>query len=616
MKLSSLFGDGMVLQRDVINTIWGYTMPECHVNGTFENKDFHGIADKNGYFEIDLPQLPKGGPYQLEIKADEKLVIQDILVGDVFLLGGQSNMELPLNRTLELYDEELKGIEEPWLRFFEVPKEFEFQEEREMISETKWIQATGEDLYSFSAAGFFLAKEIKEKEGVPIGLIQTAVGGAPAKSFLSEKTILEMGEHTEELLQCKQDDFVQKTIECDLEKEQKWIKAVKDSFKKTPYATGKVTVPGIWNENELSNFHGGLVLKKKFYLSKGQAEGEKEVLLGSIIDADYVYINDTYIGETGYKYPPRIYKVPEHVLKEGENTIEIQMMVFRDTGGFVPDKVYGIRNKGEKEIFCDLTGEWEYGQTQEMEVHEDSTFFIWKPAALYNGMLSPIRKWNIRGCFYYQGESDVGRENIYEKEMEALVSEWRILYNKNNLPFIYVQLPGYSDCDKENQETDWARLRDAQEHNLSIPYTRMAVGIDVGEYNDLHPLNKKAIGKRLALCARDLIYGEDIVSMGPKAVKAVYRADGFLEVLFETQQKGLMAGKNGEDSEAFEVEIVDKEGITKKADAIINEDKLLVSLKNGEVPKEVRYAYRNCPMNANLYNREGLPALPFRIVVS
>ena len=193
MQLSSLLSDGMVLQRKTTNLIWGYTKPNEHIKGTFDEFVFQGTADEKGYFELALPELPAGGPYVLTITADETRTIQDVMVGDVFLLGGQSNMELPLNRTVELFREELAKTYEPDIRMFEVPKEYDFLEERQDISKGNWIKATGEDLYAFSAAGYFTAKDLKDRYGIPIGLMQTAVGGTPAKSWCSEATIRRLG---------------------------------------------------------------------------------------------------------------------------------------------------------------------------------------------------------------------------------------------------------------------------------------------------------------------------------------------------------------------------------------------------------------------------------------
>jgi len=612
MRLSALFGDGMVIQREQVNYIWGYTEPKCEITGIFDGKQFKGIVRENGYFEAKLPELPVGGPYELTIQGDETITIKDVLVGDVFLLSGQSNMELPLNRTLELFEKELADTDEPDIRLFEVPKEFDFAQEREMISGAKWIKASGEELYIMSAVGFFMAKELRKNHPVPIGLLQSAVGGAPARAYCKEETIKRQGYYIEELEQCKVPGYVESVQKKDLENEEKWRNEAWESYKGKPISAGTIEVPDIWFENELKDFHGALRITREFTLTKEQAEGCKEIALGAIIDADRVYINDVFVGNTEYKYPPRFYQIPEGTLKEGINKVEIQLLVFREVGGFVKDKPYGIRNKGEKEVFLDLSGTWKYEVMKEMEVLPDATFFIWKAAALYNGMLSPLRRWNVKGCFFYQGESDVGKEDRYVKEIEALVQDIRTLWNNDSMPFIYVQLAGYSDCIKENQKIDWAEFREAQEKNLSIPYTAMATAFDIGYYNDLHPFDKKTLGNRLALCARKLIYQEDVICYAPTVKEVGKTEDSKIYVLFNEDDVKLFAGKDGNDTEIHEVEIEDEQGAFHKAKAILSDNHLLAWVDGINSPKSIRYSFRNCPLEPNLFSQIGLPVLPFR----
>ncbi|WP_310601675.1 sialate O-acetylesterase [Anaerosporobacter sp.] len=613
MRLSALFQDGMVLQRNEKNYLWGYTTPQLQVEGDFSEKKFTTTAGETGYFEVELPMQPVGGPYKLRIIADEVAIIKNIMVGDVFLLGGQSNMELPISRTLELYRDEIHATVEPDIRMFEVAKEYEFGGEREDVFSGKWQVAVGEELLSFSAAGYFAAKALKERIGVPIGLIQSAVGGTPAKAWCSEKTIRQMGLYTAELDQCKEEGYPKRIEQEELAREQRWHCEANEAFGKTALKTGTVHVPELWRHgHELRDFCGAIRLRRQFELSA--VDGECEVALGAMVDADKVYINGTYIGETEYCYPPRFYQIPAGVLRSGHNEIEIRLRVCRGQGGFMPGKPYGIRKKYSDMLLLDLAGMWNYEIMEVMEELPYNTFFNWKAAALYNGMLAPISKWNISAVLYYQGESNVDVYKSYEAEMRALIADWRTLWQKPELPFIYVQLAGFSDGETDKQGRGWALLRAEQEKLLAVPQTAMVVAYDVGDYSDLHPFDKKTVGERLALAVRKLVYEEDIIASGAKAEQAWWDNDDMIHISFTSVGSGLCV-REGE-AVVGGIELVDENGNTQKAQAMIQtlggeRNLLQISVPKDFSPIRVCYAWWDYPFEANLYNGEGLPMLPF-----
>ena len=612
MRLSALFSDGMVLQRNQDNRIWGYTEPECKITGLLGEKTFEGYAEENGYFSISLPQCPVGGPYQLTIKADEEIVIQDVLVGDVFLLGGQSNMELPLSRTVEMFREELQQTNEPYIRMFEVPKEYEFLEERENVVNGSWIKASEDTLLQFSAVGYFTGKALKDCYHIPIGLIQTAVGGTPAKSWCCEETIRRMGYYIEELEQCKVSGYTKEVEHEELEREQEWLQEGRKAFSGTPIRTGTVTVPGRWNHNELSDFHGAIKLRKHFTVTREELAYPAEILLGTFIDVDVTYINGTYVGETPYQYPPRIYRIPEGVLKEGDNVVEVHAFVQRDSGGFMPGKQYCIRLGEKRDIFLNLAGTWEYEIMKDMPILPPTTFFIYKAAGMYNGMLSPVHNWKISAFLFYQGESDTEHPERYTKEMKALIKDWRNLWGEN-YPFVYVQLAGFSGGNLEEQGTEWAEFRAAQEKILLEENTAMACIYDVGEFNDLHPLDKKTVGNRIALCLKKILYKEDVLASGPVLSDAFVSGEGKVTIRFASIGEGLCTRENR--NIVYGIELRDTEGNFRKANATIEGQEVIVISDGIKNPTGVRYAWKDCPMEANLYNRKGLPALPFSRVL-
>lgn len=610
MKLSPIFCDGMVLQRGADNLIWGKAEPGERIEGRLGGITFSIEAGENGEFEVVLPKLPTGGPYELEVGA---LKIQDVLIGDVFLLGGQSNMVLPVSRTMELLEKEIKASEDRNIRMFEVPKEYSFEEGEKELSQGKWIKAEGADLQTFSAAGFFMAYALKRHSGIPVGLLQTAVGGTPAKAWCSRQTIQNMGKYTEELKRCSRSGYPQRIEAEELKREEEWRRRAGEAFQEKGIKTGKLTIPGIWKTGELSEFHGAVRLKKTVHLAKAEAQKKAELALGAIKDADKVYVNGTLCGETEYKYPPRFYPIPEGALKEGENTIEIQMCVFRDHGGFMPGKPYGIRFDGKKEVEKNLEGLWDYEIMREMEILPNMTFFNYMASALYQGMLVPIRKYRVCAVLFYQGESNTDAPEGYAEEMKALIRDWRGLMQQEDMPFIYVQLAGFSDGEPEAQGSRWAEFRAEQEKLQEVPETAMVSAIDLGEYNDLHPLDKKTLGERLALAVRNLVYKENMLYSGP-VLEEVYPDDNnVLHLVFKNAENGLMVhGGKKQTQEVQELEVEMQAGEYIKVPGRIEGNEVLVKLPGGERPLGVRYAWRDCPMEANLYNKEGLPAVPFQ----
>ncbi len=620
MELSPIISDGMVLQRGADNRIWGKTLPGEEIEGEFGGAVFETRAGADGTFEAVLPRLAVGGPYELKVRerqnpAGSEKVISDVLVGDVFLLGGQSNMELPVVRTEELLAEEIEKSKDSCIRMFEVPKEYFFAEGEKELSGGRWTKACGEELWNLSAAGFFMAHAIKEHTGIPIGLIQTAVGGTPAKAWCSRETILRMGRYTEELETCSEEGYPKKVEEADAEREGDWRKRAMDSFADKAIRSGSLVVPGIWKSGELADFRGAIRLTKTVELTKEEAGADAELVMGAIVDADEIYVNGTRCGETGYKYPPRFYPIPEGVLREGENVIEIHMYVFRDHGGFMPGKKYGLRFDGNREIGIDLTGTWDYEVMREMETLPDATFFTYKASALYQGMLVPVRRCQVCAALFYQGESNVECRESYDEEMEALISDWRTLFGREELPFIFVQLAGFSDGELKEQGDDWAEFRAEQEKTLRIEHTAMVSAIDIGEYNDLHPMDKKTLGERLALAVRKLVYKESVTCSGPVLKEVTADENNVLHLTFSNAKNGLRTLQSAvcaEESQAVgELEIRDTDGTYRAAEGKIEGEEVLIPAPAGVRVTGVRYAWRNCPAEVNLYNKEGLPAVPF-----
>lgn len=515
----------MVLQRGTgENRIWGYAAPGAILSvSLLEAESLTGVrepshfertrADVQGYFSFLLPLMNAGGPWEIVITCgEEKRILEDIYFGDVFLLGGQSNMELPLSfpSLKEKYQEEIEAANFTLIRQFEVPKEYDFHEERLFLSGGKWVSAVGEDLLGFSAAGFFAAKKIYERYKIPIGLYQTAVGGTPVKAWCSPETVQRLGYDVKELLECADDKYVKRTLKTDEERNADWRERAMEPFGRGRVeGESKYSIPGLFRGTALENFTGSLLFKKTIMLDENMAAESAILHFGTMIDADEIWVNGVCVGESEHRYLPRIYHVPAGTFCEGANEIEVRLLVFQPGGGFMPGKEYDIVfEHGEK---ISLAGEWSYTKTKALEPLEPMTFFQYKASGTYRAMICPLQKQICRGVFFYQGESNTERPETYEEEFTAMIQDWRTLFKNQTLPFIFVQLAQYSDGIEHAESDGWDELREVQKKcSETISNVAMVQAYDLGEYNDLHPSRKQELGDRIADAAFDVIYRQEM----------------------------------------------------------------------------------------------------------
>lgn len=617
IRLSALISDGMVLQREVENDIWGYTEPGREIRLVLGGYEAVARAGGDGYFNLRLPKMQPGGPWKIYLSDGEDVItIDDVLFGDVFLLGGQSNMELPVVRVMERFGEEIKNTVKKDIRMFEVPKEYAFGEKRLEIENGHWMKAVGDELLLFSAAGYFAANELFEREHVPIGLLQTAVGGTPVKAWCCEETVKKLGYDVADLEECKQEGYPQQVEQTEAKYAEKWWKEALAGCDKR---SGTIELPGFFSKTALNEFCGALTLRRKFNLPENinWMQEEATLYLGALIDADFTYINGKKVGETAYRYPPRIYEIPKGVLHAGENEVEVKMLVFNSEGGFMPGKEYEICYNDHGKQKVSLTGAWEYEIIKAMPELPETTFFQYKAAGLYQGMLYPVRKWKIKGCFFYQGESNTGRPKTYEEEFSAMIADWRELWNEPEMPFVFVQLAGFADGKERTKGTNWAKLREKQrcteEH---VENTRMVQAYDLGEYNDLHPIDKKTVGMRIAMAAEELIYRKNATGRDA-TVKEVKRLQGKVEVTFTPKETVLhVVEKESGEQKVFGFEWIRKDKSRAEAVAELTGPAVVEVRLPEEEYIGISYAWNDCPLDANLYNEHGLPVVPFEVLFS
>lgn len=618
VRLPKLISDGMVLQRDAEVKIWGWAAGNEKVTVSFNGQQFRTQANGAGEWAIKLSGLQAGGPYTMQLEASNTILIKDVLVGDVWVCSGQSNMELPMRRVLPLYGEEIRDANNPYIRYFSVPQRYDFNQEREDLEAGQWQSTTPESVLGFSAVAYFFAKDLYDRYQIPIGLINASLGGSPAEAWISEDALKQFPEHYQEAQRFKDSSLIKQIEQADNARRQAWYAQLNQKDKgyenpRQPWHDPALNtstwptmqVPGYWAATSLGPVNGVVWFRKEVDVPADMAGQPAKLNLSRIVDADSVFVNGQFVGTTGYQYPPRWYTVPEGVLKAGKNTIAIRVINESGSGGFVLDKPYTL-TAGNQMI--DLKGAWQYKPGAVMEPLASQTFIRWKPVGLYNAMISPLLNYRIKGVIWYQGESNADSPEEYRTLFPALIRNWREKWGQGDFPFLFVQLANYMEAREQPTESDWAMLREAQSQALTLPQTGMAVTTDVGEWNDIHPLNKKAVGQRLALAARKVAYGEKVVSSGPLYESMEVKGRKII-LTFSNTGSGLVA-KDGGELRHFAIAGPDKHFVWAKTR--IRGNKVEVWSEEVPNPVAVRYAWADNPQEANLYNKEGLPASPFR----
>lgn len=620
-KLPRLVSDGMVLQRNANIKIWGYDAEGQSVTIYFLDKVYNCVTGSNGKWEIMINNLEAGGPYTMKVEGSDTATIKDILVGDVWACTGQSNMQVPVSRIRVIYEDEFKNVRNPYIRQFIVPEKYEFKAPMEDIESGEWKAVDPESVLDFSGVGYFFAKALYEKYNVPIGLVRTAIGGSSIEAWLSEEILKDFPKYMKMAETFKDDDYFNKVRKDGQESCEKWCKSVDENDKglsnpEKPWYDPScdasdwdtINLPACFRNEKIGALKGSVWFRKEVDVPKAMLGKPAMILLGTITDSDYVYINGKLVGTTGYQYPPRRYNIPENLLQDGKNTIIIRVISNNGNGEFTEDKPCEI-TIGDQKI--DLKGSWKYriGVALEKPM-PPSIYFPSVPLCLYNAILYPTTSYAIKGAIWYQGESNIGRAKEYKDMFVRLLSDWRKKWNQGDFPFLYVQLPNLNRAKEEPDESALAEFREMQLQTLDITKnTGMAVTIDVGEWNDLHPLNKKDVGERLALAARKVAYGEEgLVYSGP--IYKEMRTEGNKIIISFTNVGSGLAIKGNGDLQQFAICGEDKKFVWAKAE--IKDNEVMVWNDDIDKPIAVRYAWADNPEGCNLYNKEGLPASPFR----
>jgi sialate O-acetylesterase len=613
---AKIFSDSMVLQRGIKIPIWGWADKGEKITVQFNKQSKSIIAGNDGKWRIDLDVEKEGGPYQLTIKGTNSISINNILVGDVWLCSGQSNMEFAV-RSANNSAEEISSANFPMIRHTKIPLVVGDKPRADLGTSNGWHTAVPANVGSFTAVGYFFARKLHEELHVPIGLINSTWGGTDSETWTSREA-LENSDEFKELMAGFPTLNLDSVAAMRERETMSKIVAIQGSLP-TPAAVTSwkessfndntwphMKLPGLWEQQSLPNFDGVVWFRKTINVDAANAGKGADLLLGTIDDNDEVWINGVKVGSTkGYNLQ-RIYLISPGILREGKNVIAIRV---EDTGG--GGGLYGEANElklafrnGEHS----LAGEWSFQVESSIKVNGVGPNSY--PTLLFNAMINPLVPYGIKGVIWYQGESNAGRAYQYRKAFPLMITDWRKQWKQGNFPFYFVQLASFNAGNGNSEKgSTWAELREAQTLTLSLPNTDMAVTTDIGEAKDIHPKNKQDVGKRLAAVALHNAYGRTNVYSGP--VYQSMKTDGNkVTISFTHKGSGLITTDPVGQVKGFEIAGADQK--FQPAMAIIEGDHLVVYAANVTAPVAVRYAWADEAGIANLYNLEKFPAAPFR----
>lgn len=610
LVLAPIFCDGMILQRDTEVSIYGTDYMAESVSILFMGTKYSSKVTESGDFSVKLPPVAAGGPYDVTVVGSKTIRISDVFFGDVYLLAGQSNMELPLRRVMDVSSEEINCTNEPEIRQYVLPATYRFDEPSKYMHSGTWKKAKKDDLMGFSAAGYFFAKEIKDAYHIPVGIILAAVGGSTIEAWMSKEAVEKVSEYNPLVKDFYDLDRFHEFMNQEQKLGMDWLEQLEMNELKglegedfTKWNTCQV--PSLVSDYGEISFQGSVYLCREVHLLEEPLHSTS-IYMGTIIDSDHIWINGELIGQTGYRYPPRKYPIPEGILKKGKNIILIRIVVNHGNGGTIKGKPY-VLCYNHKEIT--LTGQWHYKIARTAQIPMPKALYpTHLPTGLYHTAIAPLSRVVFLGMLWYQGESNIASPSRYMEKFSEMLCNLRTLFGYE-IPCIYVQLPNYQEPLDPRRDSGFAEMRHQQRLCLSLNRVAMITTLDIGESNDLHPQNKKEVGVRLSRAARNLIYGEeDIEYLGPICENAMVRGKEILLTFSHLEDKGdafiLHNFEVADIDQVYYEAKAEKKGkdVTLTCDAVIH-------------PFYVRYAWCDNPININFYNETGLPAAGFRMTL-
>jgi sialate O-acetylesterase len=617
IRLPKLFGNHMVLQREKPIGIWGWADPKEKITITLNKQSKSTTADKNGRWKIVLTPESAGGPYKMTVKGKNVITVDDILIGDVWVCSGQSNMEWPLSNTENSY-KEIAAANYPSIRHIKIPNNVA-TEPLDDTASGEWMICDPQHAAEFTAVGYFFARSLHTELNVPIGLINSTWGGTNVESWTSRAAFENSDEFKEMITGMPHldlDSIAKRKKEATIakieklqgklpgsEQVQQWSKSEFDDS-----SWRELEAPKVWEAQEPGIFDGVIWMRKVITLSAQQASQPATLGLAMIDDSDDTYVNGVKVGSTMQKWnEQRIYTIPVGTLKEGKNVIAIRIEDTGGGGGIHGDPSMMYLKYGNTSL--PLSGPWRYrieSPLKNTSAVDPNSY----PALLFNAMIYPLVPFSIQGVIWYQGENNAGRAYQYRKSFPLMINDWRNHWKQPDMPFYFVQLATFNSNNGNTEKgSTWAELREAQSLTLALPNTGMAVTTDIGDPKDIHPRNKLDVGKRLAALALNRTYGKTRVDSGP-VFDAMKIAENRIVVSFKNTGSGLTTPDKYGYIKGFEIAGADKKFYYAKA--FIEGNNVIVSSENVKEPLAVRYGWADDASDCNLYNKEGFPASPFR----
>ena len=636
ISLPQLFQSGMVLQRGKLIPIWGKAAPGELVTVRFNKKQYATTADAHGSWRINLPKMKAGGPYTLTVGNH---VLTNILVGDVWLLSGQSNIDVTIERVYPQYPQEIDSYENNDVRLFRVQNETDVHGVRDDIKPTSinWKPLNKENAWLFSAVGYFLGKRMQEKTNVPQGIIVNSWGGTPIEAWISKDSLERDYPMLVKRAQFFQsDDYVKSQTQTNMQADRQWQKLLQESdagilqnwaAPDCDDANWQSITQNDWSWRGC----GSVWLRQHIIINKEHAGKPARLLLGTLFDQDITYLNGKEIGHTYYQYPPRRYDIPEGLLKEGDNVIAVRFINKYGAVHFIPEKPYMLcfgddrcsQNPMPKDVIP-LAPTWKVNVGTELPNCPSGDVSLQNiPTTLYNAVLHPLAPYAINGVVWYQGESNTGNPAPYADYLKKLMGCWRDRWQDPKMPFVIVQLANYDGRQQSGfprpitpqtapMNSGWAQLREAQRTAAKAdPRAELAVINDLGETVDIHSLRKKEVAERVALCFDRLIYNNK-VNLAPEVIAAEVQEGKIILTLDQPIQAGNLY--------EFEAAAADGDKVFQNVKATAEDNRITLILPEGFHPMStvyaVRYAWKDNPATANVRSLTGLPMSSFEMKVN
>ncbi len=626
VTLPQLFQQGMVVQRGKPIPVWGKADAGERIVVTLNKKQAATTAAADGRWRVDLPAMKAGGPYTMEVRSERGEVreIGDVLVGDVWLCSGQSNIDVTVERVYPWYTKAIDTYENTQIRLFRVQNETDTHGVRDDIRPTSinWKPVSKQNAWLFSAVGYFLGRCQFDKTGVPQGIIVNSWGGTPIEAWISADSLQQtFPQMIDQVRLYQNDDYVRTQQQANALMGQHWNQmldekdpGVKEGFTSADYDDSQweqvSQYAQDWAKSGGRGIVGSLWLRQHVTIDKAHAGQPARLLLGTLFDADKTYVNGRLVGTTGYQYPPRRYDLPEGLLREGDNVITVRFINKYGVVHFIKEKPYLIAFGNDRQSLnplpqdiIPLSETWRFHKGAEMPGCPSGGASLQNlPTTLYNAVLHPLAPYALSGIVWYQGESNTGNPQPYEQLLTMMIGNWRSLWQQPDLPFVVVQLANHMAPSDGPQNSNWARLREAQRQVAKkMENVELASAIDLGETVDIHPLRKREVAERISLCFDRSVYKNKKVRLMPEVVSAV--SDGSSVTLTFDQPLRPCA-------DLYEFEVAGQDGRFQNATARADGNRVIISSPVAQ-PCRVRHAWKDNPIRLNAYAEMGLPVGPF-----